>query len=489
MSIRRCCNLILTFSIVISGAAAYSCTIGAFGPSATADGRPILWKNRDVKNPDQEMRYFDRGRYRFIANVYAGETLDVWAGINEAGFAIMNSNSYNIGGRAATGHKPRKQDIDADDGNIMHLALANCSTVDEFASLLDSLNRVGRETPVNFGVFDASGRTAIFEAANTYYRRYDADQESLGILVRANYSYHGDTIRQTGRGRHDRAWQLVAPVARRRQITPEFVMRVLARDMGSVGFDPYPLPFYGCVGELPFGHVPAGSTICRTTTRSAEIMVGPKPGVSPASGMMYVMLGPPETSVPIPLWVNGGPVPEHLDGPERARLCDEAIALRAYTRSEPQYPDAVNTFSLCRVLSAVASAESIIFSRVRQLEAERPEGPGADEAAALTVLSCRLAIESVENFWEHFYSPKSDSAPAGRPNIVPAVSRGSVVISLPEGMHRVRVCDAAGRTVAELVGRSGDTQLVWKPDGLGAGRYFVRFPGAARRAVSFVYIP
>lgn len=480
MTFRHFCFLLSAICIPTSSGPA--CTIGAFGTSSTADGRPILWKNRDVKNEHQEMRYFSSGRYRFVANVYAGETLDVWAGINEAGFAIMNSNSFNIGGKEEDGKA-------ADDGNVMRLALDNCATVGDFVRLMDSLNVVGRQTAANYGVFDASGKTAIFEAANTYYVRYDADQESLGIVVRANYSYHGDTVRRTGKGRHDRAWQLVAPVARQKQITAEFVAWTLARDMGTVSFDPYPLPFYGTFGSLPFGYISAETTVCRTTTRSVQIMVGPKPGADPAGGMMWTMLGPPEAAGPVPLWVQGGPVPELLNGPERARICDEAIALRAYVRAEPQYPEAANTFGLYRVLESLLPAESTVFSRVRRLEAERPNGPGAAEAGELTELACRLTLDAVDDFWDQFYSPKPGIEPDTGPSLLPVVSRNRLVIRLPEGSYRAIVYDALGRLTAELAGRPGDTRLYWKPTGLAAGRYFIRFPGYSAPAAGFVYVP
>lgn len=180
----------------------YACTIGVFSPATTEDGRPILWKNRDVESPNRETKILSGPKFRFVANVYAGETLDVWAGINEAGFAIMNSNSYNPSGL------PTPHLIRGDDGNIMRLALGNCATVNDFARLLDSFNIVGRETPANYGVFDATGAAAIFEASNTYYTRYDADLDSLGFLLRANYSISGAPTRLVGKNRFERAMEL-----------------------------------------------------------------------------------------------------------------------------------------------------------------------------------------------------------------------------------------------------------------------------------------
>ncbi len=457
-----------------------ACTIGAFGPSSTWDGRPILWKNRDVKNELQAMLYSSRGRYRFIANVYAGETLDVWAGINEAGFAIMNSNSYNIGGKTSA-------DARDDDGLVMRLALENCATVDDFARLLDSLNRIGRETPANYGVFDATGRTAIFEAANTYYRRYDADQESLDMLIRANYSYHGNPARQTGKARHDRAWQLAAPVARKQGISPEFVATVLAPDMGTPDFDPYPLPFRNNCGDLPYGYIPSDTTICRTTTRSVQILVGNKPGQDPAGGMMFILLGPPETSLPIPLWVAAEEVPLALTGKERSRICDEAIALRGYVRSDPNYPTATNTFALYRLRQMLDPVAYSIFAQVHHYAETWAAGPSKEQARAISEAACRTYLALTESFWRELR--ESSPNPLGRSPYSTILVRDVLTVTLPAQAKRMQVYDALGSLRAELTLSEQDKYLRWSPRELTPGRYFLRFAGASEQSVSFIYAP
>ena len=66
------------------------CTIGVFSGRATADGRPMLWKNRDVTNAVQKFCYFkpdndtDSPRYAFIGNVYSEDTTRVFMGLNDA---------------------------------------------------------------------------------------------------------------------------------------------------------------------------------------------------------------------------------------------------------------------------------------------------------------------------------------------------------------------------------------------------------------------
>jgi hypothetical protein len=415
---------------------AAGCTIGVFGPGTTVDHRPILWKNRDVNNPDQEMGFFQGPRFRFVANVYAGETLDVWAGINEVGFGIMNSNSYNLSGDGDG----------ADDGNIMRLALGRCATVDDFARLLDSLNVVGRETPANYGVFDSTGKAAIFEASNTFYHRFDADQDTLGFLLRANFSMAGGPSRLLGKNRFERAMQLCSTRLRQGGFSVEFIVQVLSRDLGQVGFNPYPLPFYSQLVPLPAGYLPIDTTIARATTRSVEIIVGPAPAACVGTGMMWVLLGSPLATLPVPLWVSSGKVPVELNGENTAIICDEAKKLFNWLCPDPDFPKAVNTFRLARWLEHIAPLEDSIFRAVA--DSERvwgPAGPDAQSAAALTAAVCQQIVRSYQEFWDE-NEPKFE--PERQRMVLTAYQPKRTVTfgSMPAG-SAVRVYDVTGRSI------------------------------------------
>ncbi len=369
-----------------------ACTIGAFTAAVMSEGRAVLWKNRDVNNPDQAMKFLRGKRFAYITNVYAGETENAWAGINEAGFAIMNSNSYNLSGYSDG----------ADDGNIMALALGTCATVDDFARLLDSFNIVGRETPANYGVFDNLGNVAIFEASHTYYTRCDVRADSLGFLLRANYSMSGGPSRLLGKNRYQRAMALCLPAKRENRLSIEFLIQTLARDLGQVDFDPYPLPFTRTLPPLPRGYLPTDTTISRATTRSVEIIVAPAPGASPASGMIWVLLGEPIASLPVPLWLSAETVPGAMDGKITAPLCDEAQKLTRYLYSDPNFPKAVNTFRLARWLEHIAPVESTIFATVREKEAQWGlSGPPPESARALTESICQLVLNTYQEFWKN----------------------------------------------------------------------------------------
>lgn len=163
------------------------CTTAVISESATASGRPLLWKNRDVLQPHQEIVYFNDGQFDYITIANASDSTQAWGGVNSAGFAIEDANNRN------TSDTVQGPD---DDGRICKLALQTCQTVDDFQAILDSTSVVGHTRPAIFGVIDAEGGAAMFETFPYSYVRYDADDPEDapdGVLVRSNYSYAGDS--------------------------------------------------------------------------------------------------------------------------------------------------------------------------------------------------------------------------------------------------------------------------------------------------------
>ena len=81
------------------------CTIGVAAGSAAADGRPLLWKTRDGRtNFNNAVVYYTSQKHRFIAIINAGDPPDVaWMGVNEKGFAIVDSDVYDLP-RGSAGH-------------------------------------------------------------------------------------------------------------------------------------------------------------------------------------------------------------------------------------------------------------------------------------------------------------------------------------------------------------------------------------------------
>ena len=99
-------------------------------------------------------------------------------GVNEAGFAIINTASINM----------HKYDEDGGDqeGTFMYKALATCRTVKEFEALIKNKKHQPRKVEANFGVIDAEGGAAYFETNSYDYTKYDVNDPTVaphGFLV------------------------------------------------------------------------------------------------------------------------------------------------------------------------------------------------------------------------------------------------------------------------------------------------------------------
>ena len=92
------CALALSFALMIGVSnPAEACTSAVISGKITPDGRPLLWKNRDTDNVQNAVKYFSGEKYAFIGIVNSVDNpTEIWIGTNTAGFAIMNTQSYNL---------------------------------------------------------------------------------------------------------------------------------------------------------------------------------------------------------------------------------------------------------------------------------------------------------------------------------------------------------------------------------------------------------
>ena len=120
---------IFLISIFLLGIYLYaqSCTTAVISGKYTKDGRPMLFKNRDTWAINNSIRYFDAKPYSFVGLVNSKdpEGKSIWIGNNSAGFAIMNSASYNLN----TGDTLKLSGLE---GRIIKEALATCKTIQDF---------------------------------------------------------------------------------------------------------------------------------------------------------------------------------------------------------------------------------------------------------------------------------------------------------------------------------------------------------------------
>lgn len=216
----------ITSLLILCGWEANACTSAIIGAELNPYGRPILWKHRDTSNIDNKIEYVEaKGTdfaYVALFNADDRELKEAWMGMNERGFAIMNTASYNL----------KDDDIPSKmmdkEGVIMSKALKICTTVDDFAHLLETLPRpMGVEA--NFGVIDAFGNGAFFETNNHSYKKYDLKDAPDHMMIRTNYSHSGRDTEGFGFVREANAKHLITPYAKRREVTPEILTEVVSR--------------------------------------------------------------------------------------------------------------------------------------------------------------------------------------------------------------------------------------------------------------------
>jgi len=224
--IRYLKNTILTVAAALVPAAAFPCTSAIVSADVNPAGRPILWKHRDTSATDNKVEYVaptkDTFGYVALFNASDKNLSEAWMGMNDAGFAVMNTASYNIKDDNVPAKKMDKEGI------IMTKALKTCRTVDDFARLIDSYPRpMGVEA--NFGVIDATGAGAFFETNNHSYVRYNLSDAPDGVLVRTNYSHSGRTNEGYGFVRESNANRILQPYIDERTLTPEVLTEVVSR--------------------------------------------------------------------------------------------------------------------------------------------------------------------------------------------------------------------------------------------------------------------
>lgn len=219
--------LLLSASLAFSFMIGEACTSAIISADASESGRPLLWKHRDTSTIDNKVEFIpsEDGAYSYVALYNAADKKleEAWTGMNEVGFAIMNTASYNI----KDDNIPQKK-MDRE-GIVMKLALRSCRSVDDFEQLLNSLPRpMGVEA--NFGVIDASGAGAYFETNNHSFVKYDLKDADNGILIRTNYSHSGRSGEGYGYVREANAEHLIMEELQRRgKISAEFLTEDASR--------------------------------------------------------------------------------------------------------------------------------------------------------------------------------------------------------------------------------------------------------------------
>lgn len=310
MQHKRYTTLTLCLLVVF---ASLACTSMIIGPRASKSGRPLLWKHRDTGTEHNMVERVNRpGQFEYVALFNGGDTAlaEAWMGMNERGFAIMNTASYNLA--------PDTARIKDREGLVMSRALATCVTVDDFRNLLDTLPKpLGVQA--NFGVIDALGNGAYFETDDFKYTVFSLADAENDVLVRTNYSFTGNDTDGMGYIRYDNACHLTQPNVTAHDFTPatltegcsrSFYHSVYGRDMAADGTR--------WLVDQDF--------IPRHSSSASVVIEGCQPGGDPKDYVMWTVIGYPPVSHVRPVTIDS--VPDDLRPLEpgyRSRACNQAI--------------------------------------------------------------------------------------------------------------------------------------------------------------------
>ncbi len=475
------------------------CTLGIFTGDATTDGRPILWKNRDITNAVQKFCYYAPTvslldtTLAFIGNAFSSDTTKVFMGLNSTGFAVINGNSYNLGDQMIDG---------IDDGTIMKMALGRCRTLADFEHILDATSVIGRKDCWNYAAMDAFGHAALYECANFSYVKFDAYDslnEGNGVTLRATFSLSG-TRDYDGYDRYKRACDLVRTRLLTQGIDPRFIFQKLTRDLANPIADPYPLPYNGTQNGRPAGFICVhDSTINRDNTRSVMVIRGIKPGEDPRLSTIYAMIGQPVLSVAYPLWVESHQVPAVLNRGTNVPMYSQVMArhARIYTlHNDGEYldsrylmgKDSVGLFTYTLPLET-----SILNLADSYLTGWRQNIPGSEVFASVQ----NLLADSIYNSYVRIpldFTPQLvwDSGQEEEISNYPNPFNSNTTIDLSHfdknDPIEVKIYDIMGREVKSLSLFGGhENHLVWDgrddhSNSLSSGVYLIRAASQAHSA-------
>lgn len=284
--IQRILSSLLALTAIF--ATADACTSMIVSASATADGRPLLWKNRDTGAKNNYLYRVEADAdadrsYGYVGLFNGADSLvleEAWMGMNDAGFAIMNTVAYNL---------PANDPAWADrEGIVMALALSKCATVDDFATLLDTLPKpMGVQT--DFGVIDAYGGGAYFETDDNGYKRYDLADAPHGVLIRTNYAYSGTPDKGMGYIRHANVEAILADDIANGSITPMTLTDGVSRSFynAQMGYDALAAGDRWAVDQ---------DFVPRRSTTASIVVEGVNPGQNPDQTTMWANIGYPPCS-------------------------------------------------------------------------------------------------------------------------------------------------------------------------------------------------
>lgn len=319
---KRIVFLLLAFIYLSS---AWACTSFIISGKATPSGKPMMFKHRDTGELNNRIAYFQGEKYAFIG-LMNSPMLDgeVWSGMNEAGFCIMNTASYNLREDSLKCQMDRE-------GELMYHALANCATLADFEAWLETYPQPwGVET--NFGIIDAQGGAAYYEMNNHRWIKYDVNAETDGYRVVTNFSFAGRYEDYEGWERYQTASAIMKEsFSRDKEMTATDAINLFSRkyrhEVLGVNYHQANAPQY--IVDQDF--------IPRRITSAVVCFEGVKAGDNPLHGVMWTALGYPACAVAVPLLMDKQHLPAYMLARDahategeglHSEMCDASLAIK-----------------------------------------------------------------------------------------------------------------------------------------------------------------
>lgn len=296
----------ITLFFLLLGQWVQACTSIIVSGKVTPDGRPYIFKNRDTPDVDNLEIIMQGSKYTFLATVAAKDSLahNIWAGHNEKGFAIFDTDAYNLN------EKEGNEQFDVDslwynthgEGWVMKRALETCASLKEFENMLDTLPR-----PLycngNIACLDAEGNVAYYEVGNNGYVKYDVNDPKVapfGYLIRTNFAFSGNRKLDQGLERYMTLNNWMLTKANMGSYGFEQVIRQLTRYLVH-GLTKVNLHDEEPADSSQVKFVAFRDFIPRYLTASATLIQGVKKGENPLHTVSWTIAGSPLTTIAIPL--------------------------------------------------------------------------------------------------------------------------------------------------------------------------------------------
>ena len=432
------------------------CTIGVASGKATADGRPLMWKNANNSYQPKEVVYFKDGRFKYLAVVPAGDSRWISAGVNEFGFCIINAAAFNL---------PYEPKAGIDGNAMMKWALQQCVTADDFESLLKQTNVSGRATQEHLGVIDAFGGAAIFETGSYSYTRFDATDPKVapqGYIVRANFAFTGSSEGDFGRARYDRTNQLWQQAVEENQLDYRYVLRKVCRDFSGAKEVSHTMP------TMPEMEATESNTIKVLKLRNVisgpsaiwvALFHGVRPEENPSLTTFWSMIGEPIFSVAVPSWVIAESTAPEMDGEEFSPICTAAhdLYMANYVTNEKQ-EFLLNPEMLQDIWTVTYTAEDRIFNQTESTMTQWRQGyPTAQQVASFHRSMASEAMDTLEEVTGVLMQKGGANA-----NLRIALHMRSVekVKAFIEGGANINVSDGHGYTPLHYAIENNQTEIV-----------------------------